>query len=85
VPESTIEARRAQAYFPGMYNVVVEWLDEERTRARFQLPGRQEWNAQHVGELIRLLSEIRAQMSPPPEQVPILLEAQIEERWSARR
>ena len=56
-----------------MYNVVVEWLDEERTRARFQVPGRNEWNAQNVADLIRVLSEIRAQMSPPPEQVPILL------------
>lgn len=68
-----------------MYNVVVEWLDAERTRARFQVPGRQEWNARHVDDLIRVLAEIRAQMSPPPEQVPILLEAQIEERWSVRR
>ena len=71
--------------FFGMYNVVVEWLDEERTRARFQVPGRQEWSARHVDDLIRVLAEIRAQMSPPPEQVPILLEAQIEERWSVRR
>ena len=71
--------------FEGMYNVVVEWVDEERSRARFQLPGRQEWSAQHVSDLIRVLSEIRAQMSPPPGQVPILLEAQIEERWSVRR
>jgi hypothetical protein len=85
VPEAAIEARRARAYFHGMYNVVVEWLDEERTRARFQVPGRNEWNAQNVADLIRVLSEIRAQMSPPPEQVPILLEAQIEERWSVRR
>ena len=28
-----------------MYNVVVEWLDEHKIRARFSLPGRQEWRA----------------------------------------
>ena len=68
-----------------MFNVMVEWIDEEKTRARFSLPGRQEWSAQHVGELIRVLSEIRAEMSPPPEQAPILLEAHVEERWHFRR
>ena len=47
-----------------MYNVVVEWLDEERARARFALPGRLEWRAEHVTALINLLAEIRAQMSP---------------------
>lgn len=58
-----------------MYNVVVEWLDEERTRVRFQLPGRHEWNAQNVSDLIQVLSEIRAEMSPPvPESPPETLE-----------
>ena len=67
-----------------MFNVVVEWMDEEKTRARFSLPGRVEWSAQHVSELIRVLSEIRAAMSPPREQAPIVLEAHIEERWQLR-
>ena len=58
-----------------MYNVMVEWLDEEKTRARFSLPGRQEWSAQHVSDLIQVLSEIRAEMSPPvPEDPPGVLE-----------
>lgn len=75
MPEIAIEARRVLAYFPGMYNVVVEWLDEERTRVRFQLPGRHEWNAQNVSDLIQVLSEIRAEMSPPvPESPPETLE-----------
>jgi hypothetical protein len=47
-----------------MYNVVVEWLDEEKTRARFSLPGRQEWRAEHIDALIQVLAEIRAEMSP---------------------
>jgi hypothetical protein len=47
-----------------MFNVVVEWLDERKSRARFALPGRQEWNAQHISDLIQVLSEIRAEMSP---------------------
>ena len=31
-----------------MFNVVVEWLDEDRSRARFSLPGRQEWSAENI-------------------------------------
>jgi hypothetical protein len=52
-----------------MFNIVVEWLDEEKTRARFMLPGRQEWRAEHVSALINVLSEIRAEMRPvvPPQ------------------
>lgn len=53
-----------------MYNVVVEWLDEDKTRARFSLPGRREWSAEHVDGLIRLLAEIREEMSPPVSQEP---------------
>lgn len=53
-----------------MYNVFVEWLDEKKTRARFSLPGRQEWSAEHLDALIRLLAEIREEMSPPVSQEP---------------
>lgn len=54
-----------------MFNVVVEWLDEGRSRARFMLPGRQEWRAEHVNALIDVLSQIRAEMTPAvPEQPP---------------
>jgi hypothetical protein len=77
-------ARRFGGIFYGMFNVVVEWLDEEKTRARFSLPGRQEWSAQHVSDLMRVLAEIRAEMSPPPEQAPIVLEARVEESWQFR-
>ena|SRR5512145_1338057 len=55
-----------------MFNVIVEWLDEGKSRARFALPGRVEWSAQHVDELIRVLAQIREEMSPPvPEQPPL--------------
>lgn len=58
-----------------MYNVVVEWLDEDKTRARFALPGRQEWKAQHIDELIRVLAGIRQEMSPAvPEEPPVAVE-----------
>jgi hypothetical protein len=58
-----------------MYNVVVEWLDEEKTRARFSLPGRQEWKAQHIDELIRVLAHIREEMSPAvPDEPPAAVE-----------
>jgi hypothetical protein len=53
-----------------MFNVVVEWLDEDKTRARFNLPGRQEWRAEHIDALIQLLAEIRAEMAPPVSEEP---------------
>jgi hypothetical protein len=46
-----------------MFNVIVEWADEDKSRARFSLPGRQEWRAEHLDALIQLLGEIRAEMS----------------------
>jgi hypothetical protein len=54
-----------------MFTVYVEWLDAEKSRASFRLPGRMEWKAEHVDALIRLLSEIRAEMAPGvPEDPP---------------
>lgn len=53
-----------------MYNVVVEFLDERKSRARFSLPGRQEWRAEHIDELIRVLGQIREEMSPAVSEVP---------------
>jgi hypothetical protein len=45
--------------------------DEECRCARFALPGRVEWNAQHVDDLIRVLAQIREEMSPAvPEDPP---------------
>ena len=48
-----------------MFNVIVEWVDEDKSGARFSLPGRQEWRAEHLDALIQLLAEIRAEMTPP--------------------
>lgn len=54
-----------------MYTVQVRWLDERRSRASFSLPGRLEWRAEHLDQLIQLLSEIRAEMTPAvPEEAP---------------
>ena len=53
-----------------MYNVAVEWLDEDKTRARFSLPGRQHWRAEHIDALIQVLAEIRSEMSPAVSQEP---------------
>ncbi len=58
-----------------MFNVVVEWLDQDKSRARFSLPGRQEWRAEHIDALIGLLGEIRAEMSPPVSEQPPALHA----------
>ena len=56
-----------------MFNVVVEWADAEKSRARFNLPGRNEWKAEHITALINVLAEIRAEMSPavPVEPPPL--------------
>lgn len=53
-----------------MYNILVEWQDAGKSRARFTLPGRQEWQAEHIDRLIRVLAEIRAEMSPPVAEEP---------------
>jgi hypothetical protein len=60
-----------------MYNVVVEWLDEEKSRARFALPGREEWRAEHVTALMHVLAEIRAQMSPAVSEEPPSLHVEV--------
>lgn len=54
-----------------MFQVRVEWLDEARTRARFSLPGREEWKVEHIDALLRLLGEIREEMAPAvPDEPP---------------
>jgi hypothetical protein len=60
-----------------MYNVVVEWLDEEKSRARFALPGREEWRAEHVTALMHVLAGIRAQMSPAVAEEPPSLHVEV--------
>ena len=58
-----------------MFLISVEWLDEAKTRARFTLPGRDEWRAEHVDALIHALEEIREEMTPAiSEQPPRLQE-----------
>jgi len=47
-----------------MFQVQVAWLDEQKSLARFSLPGRDEWTVEHITALMRLLGEIREQMSP---------------------
>jgi len=47
-----------------MFTISVEWLDEAKTRARFNLPGREEWRAEHIDALMHALAEIREAMSP---------------------
>jgi hypothetical protein len=53
-----------------MFNVVVQWVDADKSRARFALPGRQEWSVQNIDELIRILGEIRAEMTPAVSEDP---------------
>jgi hypothetical protein len=60
-----------------MYNVMVQWVDEDKTRARFSLPGRSEWSAEHIDALIRVLAEIREEMSPPVSEQPPLVHAEV--------
>lgn len=48
-----------------MFLIHVEWQDEAKTRARFSLPGREEWRAEHVDALMKALAQIREEMTPP--------------------
>lgn len=58
-----------------MFHVMVQWLDEDKSRARFSLPGREEWKAEHIDALMHMLAEIREEMTPQvPEQPPQLLD-----------
>jgi hypothetical protein len=54
-----------------MFQVMVEWLDEGKTRARFSLPGREEWKVEHIDALMHLLGQIREEMTPAvPDEPP---------------
>jgi hypothetical protein len=47
-----------------MFMISVEWVDDEKTRARFSLPGREEWRAEHIDALMQVLAQVREEMSP---------------------
>ena len=53
-----------------MFLISVEWLDEAKTRARFNLPGREEWRAEHIDALMQALAQIREEMSPAVAEEP---------------
>ena len=58
-----------------MFEVHVEWLDEQKSRARFSLPGREEWKVEHLTALMQVLGQIREEMSPAvPDEPPQLQE-----------
>jgi hypothetical protein len=54
----------------AMFLISVEWLDEAKSRARFQLPGREEWRAEHIDALMKVLAQVREEMSPPVAEDP---------------
>jgi hypothetical protein len=53
-----------------MFLISVDWLDAEKTRARFSLPGRAEWRAEHIDALMHVLAQIREEMKPAIAQEP---------------
>jgi hypothetical protein len=57
-----------------MFQVMVEWLDEDKTRAKFALPGREEWKVEHITALMQVLGQIREEMSPAVSDEPPQLE-----------
>ena len=60
-----------------MFQVEVQWLDEQKSRAKFALPGREEWKVEHISALTQVLGQIREEMTPAvPEEAPQLQEAQ---------
>src|SRR3954451_7152633 len=63
--------------FSAMFMISVEWMDEAKTRARFSLPGREEWRAEHIDALMSALAQVREEMTPAvAEDPPQLQEAQ---------
>lgn len=58
-----------------MFLIHVEWQDEAKTRARFSLPGREEWRAEHIDALMNALAQIREEMSPAVAEDPPQLQA----------
>ena len=59
-----------------MFQVMVEWLDEDKTRAKFALPGREEWKVEHITALMQVLGQIREEMAPAvPDEPPQLEQA----------
>jgi hypothetical protein len=60
-----------------MFLISVQWVDEAKTKARFTLPGREEWRAEHIDALMHALAEIREEMKPAiTEQPPRLAEVE---------
>ena len=57
-----------------MFLISVEWMDEAKTRARFNLPGREEWRADHIDALMQVLAQVREEMSPPVAEEPSQLQ-----------
>jgi hypothetical protein len=53
-----------------MFMISVEWVDEDKTRARFSLPGREEWRAEHLDALLNVLAQIREEMKPAVAEEP---------------
>jgi hypothetical protein len=53
-----------------MFLINVEWMDEDKTRARVSLPGREEWRAEHLDALMQVLAQIREAMSPAVAEEP---------------
>lgn len=53
-----------------MFLISVEWSDEAKSRARFQLPGREEWRAEHIDALMNVLAQIREEMTPAVAEDP---------------
>jgi hypothetical protein len=53
-----------------MFLINVEWQDEAKTRARFSLPGREEWRAEHIDALMNVLAQIREEMAPAVAEDP---------------
>lgn len=47
-----------------MFMISVEWQDAAKTAARFSLPGREQWRAEHIDALMQVLAQIREEMSP---------------------
>ncbi len=55
-----------------MIKIEASWLDDKNSRAKFKLPDQEEWTAAEIVELMDVLNQIRAVMTPAvPSEPPL--------------
>lgn len=67
-----------------MADIAVQWIDDKKSKARFEIPQQGEWTAESITSLMQVLAQIRQSMTPEvPPDPPLLqmVEAIPDPRW----